>query len=82
MKQSATQNAAFVQRCDVSAEGIRHFRISQSSALSISSIASAEEPDERYQHAEYSIDRRENPRLGFIKKNLVQPVFDKRLAIA
>jgi len=58
----------------------RHFI--QSSALIFSPTAFAEEPDEYYQRAKTGIDRRENPWLGLVKQNFVQPVFDKCLRIA
>ena len=55
--------------------------ILQSSALVFSFTASAEKPDEHNQRPESSIDRRENPRLGLIEQDFVQPVFDKRLGV-
>ena len=46
------------------------------------SVASAQEPGNDYQRPEAGVDRGENPRLGLVKEDLVQPVFDKSLGIA
>ena len=41
----------------------------------------AQEPNKYYQHPETTVDCGENPRLGLIKEDFVQPVLDKRLRI-
>ncbi len=50
-------------------------------ALLIFPVPPAQEPDNQHQRPEDSVDRREDPRLGPVEEDFVQPVLDEPLCV-